>query len=68
MLVCLFVSNKRQNGGTDPKFCVGPHMTPENFKISKLASNKLGFSSNFENPRTLSCFTMYFIQRENVLN
>ena len=37
-----------------PKFCVGPHMTPENVyekKIQQWASNKIRLSLNLENPR-----------------
>ena len=49
VVVCLFVSTKRQNG---PTFCVGPHMTPGKIwmiKTKKLASNKIQFLLNIQN-------------------
>ena len=52
---CLFVSNERQNG---PKYCVEHHMTPAKLyeipSFKKLASQKIRFSLNFENPRIFS--------------
>ena len=52
---CLFVSNERQNG---PKYCVEHHMTLAKLyeipSFKKLASQKIRFSLNFENPRIFS--------------
>ena len=48
LLVCLFVSNKRQNGWTvRPQFFVGPRVTPEKVcgwsNFQKFPSNKIRF-------------------------
>jgi len=57
MGVCLFVSNKRQNGPEliGPKFCVGPHlpqgMFMDNQNFKNYSPTKSRFSLNFENPR-----------------
>ena len=73
LLVCLFVSNKHQNGWNDPaQISVGPHKTSgkvyEWSKLKKFASNKVWFSENFEKPWNFCiksvkffsfCFAMY---------
>ena len=56
--VCLFVSNKSQNGSqpNGPKFCVAPNMAPgkvyvwSKFQIS--ASNKIWFFKKIRNAQT----------------
>ena len=83
-MLCLsdwvFVSNKRQNGLTDRAQIVcrtsnGPREGLWMIKFKKLASNKIRFSFNFENPRNnliksaiLFVFVLQCIQRENVHN
>ena len=81
MLVCLFVSNKRQNSWTDRAqiLCGTLHDPREDLwmvKILKikLASNKVRFALDFENPRNIFhkireflgflCFTMYIKRNE----
>ena len=51
--VGLFVSKKRQTGeAIGPKFCVGPQGRFQKFQnFQNLASNKILFLLNFENPR-----------------
>ena len=68
MSVCLFVSNKRQNG---PKFGVGPHMTLwKVYRWSKFQNSIFIF--NFENPqqnfykirKLFFDFVLHFIQKK----
>ena len=79
--VCLFESNKHQNGWTDPGTnlvwnLTWPHGRSMNDQNSqKFASNEIRFSINFkiheffENPQTfLIVFVLQCIQRENVQN
>ena len=52
MSVCLCPINVKTAEPIGQKLCVGPHMTPGNvYEWSKLASNKIRFSLNFENPQ-----------------
>ena len=59
-------------GQIGPKFCVKPQLTPLNVdewsNFKKLASNKIRFSLNFENPRgsqtVSSVFVLLSKQRE----
>ena len=84
LFVCLYVLypiNTKRTEPIRPKFWVGPPMTPgkvyERSKIQKLASNKIRFSLNFENPRNMFikslkffvcfCFTMYTKKKYSIL-
>ena len=57
LFVCLFVSNKRQISWIEFNFYAGHHMTQGKVygwsKFQKLASNKIRFSLNFENPQNI---------------
>ena len=73
--VCLFVSNKRQNGWTDRAqiFCGTSHDPREGFwmiKFSKICLHQNSIFENFENPRicfwkSAKFFFMLFVNKEN---
>ena len=74
--VCLFESNKRQNGWTDRDYFLLDLTWPQERLMNdqKLYSDKIRFTLNFENPRNSfmtsanffwSCFTMYSIEIED---
>ena len=75
VFVCLFASNKRQNGWTDQAqiFCVISRDPREGLwmiKFSKTCLHQNSIFENFENPRILFCkireiFRFWFIYKEN---
>ena len=79
LFVCLYPINAKTAEPIGSKFCVGPDVVPgkvyEWSKLKKLASNKIRFSQNFENPRFFfikSAKFFFFVlkctQREHVHN
>ena len=67
--VCLYPINVKTAEPIGPNLCVVPHTTPRKIsKFQKLASNKIRFSLNFENPRFFWILVFQCIQRENAHN
>ena len=70
--VCLFVSNKRQNGQTEQILCVtsrDPRVDFWMIEFSKTYRKQNSVFENFENPRNFCfCFVLQCTQREHVHN